>query len=482
LNPHIDLQSLVETHEKPFVVIDRDFVVVAVNQAYLDAFAGDRDRVIGEKCHRVLHRQERPCFELGEECPFMHCHLTGEAGSGVHTHYDPEGRTRWVRINLFPLRSADGNTYVGELLSEIAARDDDEPDDSVRPVGISQPFLHTIEQLERAARTDVAVLVAGETGTGKELAAHFIHHHSRYRGKPFVALDCTVVTESLFESEVFGHERGAFTGSVAAKKGLIELADGGTLFLDEIGDATPTMQAKLLRFLETGQFRRVGGTRMLSANVRIICATNRDLQDNVRAGTFREDLYYRIACFCIDMPPLRGRVEDIPILADTILQRISRRTQRSFHLSRDGIERLCDYDYPGNVRELRNILQVAVAHNAQSASGMITRERLEPAMRMRAERGKPPASCATCTAHPRRAAGPAPARFPLGLPATEALGEGEGLAPAKPVANLAEVEARHLAQLLRHYRGNRRQVARALGISERTVYRKIERYKLGHLR
>jgi DNA-binding NtrC family response regulator len=338
-----------------------------------------------------------------------------------------------------------------------------------------------------AARTDAPVLLIGETGTGKELAAHFIHRYSRCRDKPFVALDCTVVTEALFESEVFGHERGAFTGSVGAKKGLFEAADGGTLFVDEIGEATPAMQAKLLRVLETGQFRRLGGNKTLHVNARVVCATNRDLWEEVKAGRFREDLYYRIACFRVRIPPLRERLDDIPVLAESLLQRLSETANRSFRLTREALEYLAQHDFPGNVRELRNMLQVAVAHSTHSPSGMITRERLEgvahnrpPATLGSAPRGPTPAPSSVADATTSSVAA-----WAYGAVAPSPQRGGMWMGPPGPSSahtpSLHDLEARHIADLLKRFEGNRRRVAESLGISERTLYRKLSRYNLKDL-
>jgi PAS domain S-box-containing protein len=486
MKKHIELDHFVNTHDRPFVVIGRDFTVVSVNKAYEKAFQVRREELEGRKCHQILHHRDRPCFEMGEDCPYAQCFLTEQPCSCLHTHYDQEGRTRWVRINLYPLRADDGSLYVGEMMEEIAARDEKERDSDERPVGTSKIFLRTIEQLEQAARSDAPVLLIGETGTGKELAANFIHRYSQRSEQPFIALDCTVVTESLFESEVFGHERGAFTGSAGTKEGLFEIADGGTLFIDEIGEASLNMQAKLLRVLELGEFRRVGGNKTLAANARIVCATNRMLWERVKRGKFREDLYYRIACFCIRIPSLRERLEDIPVICQEILDRITKKTGRVYRLTDEAIEYLSGYNFPGNIRELRNILQVAVAHSTDSPGGLITGEKIRHYLRMRDEFHAPAGSG---TAEMGRADGverlppdsePVP-KVPVATP--------NGVTQQSPPAPVAEdlpslqgVEAQHIADLLRLYRGNRKKVAHAMGVSERTLYRKLKRYHLQDIR
>ncbi|MGD8208158.1 MAG: sigma-54 dependent transcriptional regulator [Thiohalocapsa sp.] len=314
-------------------------------------------------------------------------------------------------------------------------------------------------------------LLIGETGTGKELAARFIHRYSARKGLPFVAVDCTVITESLFESEVFGHERGAFTGSVRSKPGLFEVADRGTIFLDEISEISLATQAKLLRVLESGEFRRVGGNDTIEARARIICATNRQLWQSVEQGTFREDLYYRIACFCIRMPALREHIEDVPVIAESLLQRMGRKEHRLYRLDDGAIEQLLRYHYPGNIRELRNILQVAVANLGGAHRGVITREAIAQGLRMRdhysSQAPRPPVE------------GPPIAGEPIGpIAALRAEAPAAtGQTPPSP-AGLGAVEAGYIASLLREHAGNRRRVAHAMGISERTLYRKLAKYGL----
>jgi PAS domain S-box-containing protein len=476
---HIDLQSLVDTHERPFAVIDREFTVIAVNRAYERAFEARRDELVGRKCHAVLHRRDRPCFEEGEECPYLQCYADGKPYRCLHTHYDQQGRTRWVRVNLYPLRGADGELYVGEMLQEIAARDDAEAGEDTRPVGVSPVFLQTLEQLEQAARSDAHVLLVGETGTGKEVAAKLVHRCSKRRDEPFIALDCTVVTESLFESEVFGHERGAFTGSVGARRGLFEVAGAGTLFLDEISEASPSMQAKLLRVLETGEFRRVGGNATLEARARIVCATNRNLLERVHSGEFREDLYYRIACFCVRIPPLRERMEDLPVLCEAILERLGRGSGQTYRMKGEAIDYLAGCSFPGNVRQLRNILQAAVTHGQRSGSVTITPALLARCLRLRdgIDPMEPPGLGG---ASPIRYWGGFAAAAGPGLPAAVPAPPQTTVGQASPT--LRSVEASHIAGLLRHHAGNRRRVAAALGISERTLYRKLKRYNLGDVR
>ena len=278
----IDLQSVVDTHEQPFVIIDRDFTIVAVNRAYEQAYGSTRENMIGQHCYQVSHQNDKPCFELGEDCPHQTVYQTGKSCSCMHIHYDPDGCAHQVRINAYPLMDSAGELYLGEAIQDLS-EPGERSSDRIRMVGQSPIFLRMLEQLKLAAAADAPILLQGETGTGKDLAANFIHQHSSRCNKPFLTLDCTVLTESLFEAEVFGHERGAFTGSVGEKEGLFEVVNGGTLFLDEIGEMPAQLQAKLLRVLETGEYRRVGGRKTLHTNARIICATNRNLGSDIES-------------------------------------------------------------------------------------------------------------------------------------------------------------------------------------------------------
>ncbi|HEX8843960.1 MAG TPA: sigma 54-interacting transcriptional regulator [Pyrinomonadaceae bacterium] len=228
-------------------------------------------------------------------------------------------------------------------------------------VGESQRMREVYQFIARVAPTASTVLIWGESGTGKELAARAIHLNSPRKNKSFVAVNCAALTETLLESELFGHEKGAFTGAIAQKKGKIEVADGGTLFLDEVGEMPALLQAKLLRVLQEREFERVGGTRTLKVDIRLIAATNKDLEEAIRQGSFRQDLYYRLNVVSLTMPPLRERREDIPLLASYFVQKYSDRCNRRVTgISTEARARLKNYDWPGNVRELENAMERAV--------------------------------------------------------------------------------------------------------------------------
>ncbi len=229
-------------------------------------------------------------------------------------------------------------------------------------IGRSEPMLDVFRMVETIAKTNSTVLITGESGTGKDLVARAIHYNSLRRDRPFVALNCGGVPETLLESELFGHMRGAFTGADSNKKGLIEAAEGGTIFLDEIGEMNMTMQVKLLRVLQDRRFRRLGGTEEVQADIRVVAATNQDLHKLVAEGRFREDLFYRINVIPMHLPPLRDRHEDVPLLADHFLAKYAAQMQKPVRsVSHDALALLQAYGWPGNVRELENVIERAVA-------------------------------------------------------------------------------------------------------------------------
>ncbi len=305
----------------------------------------------------------------------------------------------------------------------------------------SSPALERVkEHIDAVASSDMTVLVLGESGSGKELVARAIHEQSHRAKRNFVAVDCCTLQENLFESELFGHEKGAFTGANQRKKGLIEGASGGTLFLDEIGEIPLPIQAKLLRVLETGIFRRVGGTRDLTADVRIVAATNRNLKKMSENGDFRADLFYRLEAFTIYTPPLQERREDIPYLVEHFIRNhnFSRRVQKT--VTKEAIRKLIAYDWPGNVRELKNVVERSII---LSRSNKTIREQH-----------------LTFSACEKQKTG-----FQLDVP--------PGADPT-----LDDLEASYLKLLLTKHAGHRASVAEVMGISERHVYRLIKKYNL----
>ena len=427
--PQLELQELIDANDQPFVVIDREYRIVAANQRYAEAYGVTPDAIVGRHCHAVSHHSARPCHENGEQCPHQALFERGEAVEVLHTHYHADDQPERTRIRGHALRGVDGERFLGEQLYPLEA-DAGTECDAMQMVGQSPAFLACVDNLARVADSEASILLFGESGVGKELAARFIHARSARAGGAFIVINCAAVPETLFESELFGHERGAFSGSSGLKKGLFELADAGTLFLDEVAEIPLSLQAKLLRVLETGEFRRVGGTHTLKADVRLVSATNRKLLDEVDEKRFRLDLYYRLAGIDLNLPALRERREDIPGLTAFLLKRLAG-GRRACRLDSAALSLLQAYDFPGNVRELRNLMQRAVL---------------------------------TCRDGVIHAAD-------LHLPSVTV--------PVQPGTQpLAELERTHIRALLDIHAGHRSRVATALGITERTLYRKLKRYGL----
>jgi len=451
----IDLASLVNSHEKPFVIIDKDYRILAVNKVYEQRYCTDSKTAVGKMCYQVSHGKNQPCSLEGEECPHEHIFRTGKTKVCTHIHCDSSHHMHHVKVTAFPLKGSNDELLLGESIEDITPEHDDLIS-SDRMVGETPEFLVCVEQLNIAASSNAPVLLQGETGTGKELAAEFIHSHSSRSTKPFQIVDSTVLTENLFESEMFGNAAGAYTGCIGEKQGLFELTAGGTIFLDEIGDMPISQQAKLLRVLETGQYRRVGGKKIHKADFRIVCATNRPLWESVQAGTFREDLYYRIACLNIRLPSLRERVDDIPVLARSLLEGINRSMRCSHHFLPGVDERLKDYDYPGNVRELRNILFIAATHSHNREIDAVLIDNVIN-------------NLPHCHKSETTEASNTVLITPTTEPPTEKIQE---------LLSLKAIEKQHIVTLLEKFKGNRKLTASALGICERTMYRKLKELEL----
>lgn len=307
-------------------------------------------------------------------------------------------------------------------------------------IGESPEFLRIVELAGKVAPTDSTVLIEGASGTGKELFANFLHKHSGRHDKPFVALNCASIPDTLIESELFGHEKGAFTDAIAMKQGLVEIANGGTLFLDEIGEISSVFQPKLLRFIQTGEYRRVGGNKTMHSDVRIISATNKNLLEEVRAGHFREDLLYRLNVITLQIPSLSQRKQDIPLLAKEILSK-KKKIKVLKQLSPEALQALMEYDWPGNVRELENVLERSVI--------LTNDEFIRPKDLV------------------------LPARFLANAPISSSYNEKIGTA-----ISLEEVEKEHIKGVLAGTKWNKNLAAKILGISLKTLYTKIHQFAL----
>jgi transcriptional regulator with GAF, ATPase, and Fis domain len=306
--------------------------------------------------------------EIPEDCVALPIYVRGEAGGMLAIWFGPEesenlAKHREVLTAVATLAGAalDNIRDVERLRSENTLLRDRLDGIDVGIIGESPATRRLLQLVARVAPRDTSVLVLGESGTGKELVARALHRLSPRCEKPFIAINCAALTDTLLESELFGHEKGAFTGAVAQKKGKLEMAEGGTVFLDEIGELAPLLQAKLLRVLQQREFERVGGTRTLKLDVRVVAATNRDLAADARRGAFREDLYHRLNVVALRVPPLRERPEDVLVLARYFLDRACARCGRSVaSISPEAERRLETYGWPGNVRELENAIERAV--------------------------------------------------------------------------------------------------------------------------
>ncbi len=269
------------------------------------------------------------------------------------------------------------NRALNQLKAENLLLQEDIGSQFENIIGTSKPMRQVFSLVEKVAGEDSAVLIEGESGTGKELIARAIHCKSKRSDFPFIRVNCGALNDNLLESELFGHEKGAFTGAIKQKRGRFELADNGTLFLDEIGDVSPTMQVKLLRVLQEQEFERVGGEQTIKVNVRIISATNQNLRELISDGTFREDVYYRLSVIPITLPPLRERKEDIPLLVRHILENLARRkSQQRYTVSSQSLKLLQDYSWPGNIRELENVLErlAVVSPTAEIDTNLIAQQ------------------------------------------------------------------------------------------------------------
>jgi transcriptional regulator with PAS, ATPase and Fis domain len=305
-----------------------------------------------------------------------------------------------------------------------------------RIIGKSSAITDVIKLAQKVALTDTTVLLLGETGTGKEIFAESIHQASSRKSKPFVAVNCSAFTKELLESELFGHKAGSFTGATKDKKGLFEEANGGTIFLDEMGELDPELQAKLLRVLESQQFLKVGDTKPTQVNVRILAATNRDLQAEIEKNHFRSDLYYRLSVFQITLPALRERVKDIPLLAAYFMQYFAAKVKKQINSMSTGfMEKLQAYNWPGNIRELKNVIERAVI----LCDGNELDESLLPYEIQHIQVAK-----------------------------THTLS----------AFDLSSVEKLHIQRVLNHVHGNRAEAARLLNIGIATLYRKLKEYGL----
>jgi transcriptional regulator with PAS, ATPase and Fis domain len=427
------LISYLEHEQEPMIVLDPDYNILAANSAYLHQFGVETQPPVGQKCYQVSHHYDRPCDLSGEHCPMKHARESRTPSRVLHIHHTPRGPEH-VDVELRPIMDANGQiTAYTERLTRVTAASAQPRDHGL--VGRSEAFNRALSALMKAAPSQIPVLLQGESGTGKELFARALHNASPRASGPLVVVDCTGLSESLFESELFGHERGAFTGATQRKIGLAEAAHGGTLFLDEIGDVPLNMQVKLLRLIESSTFRRVGAVDTQHADFRLVAATHKPLLDMVAERSFRQDLYYRISAYPIHLPALRERADDIPILVDSLLSRSNSASSPS--LTSESMVKLCQYGFPGNVRELRNILERATLIAGDAPIGL---------------NDLPPEVLATTTS--------------ALITTKRRMGR--------------HLKADELSKAAACFDGTRAELAAALGMSQRTLYRRLAAVEAAH--
>ena len=443
-----EMGEILEGIHVPATLIGLDYRILATNAAYREVY-GDDHPILKRHCYEVSHGYSVPCDQAGESCPLKRCSESGRRQRLLHLHNTPQGEEH-VDVEMQPVHNSSGEVVcfleIMHCVREARAR----AEDGEGLVGRSEAFNRMLELVHRAAPSEISVLLLGESGTGKELVARALHDSSPRARKSFVTVECSGLSESLFESELFGHERGAFTGAVNRKRGLVDVARGGTLFLDEIGEIPLQQQVKLLRLIETGVFRAVGSVEPQHADFRLVCATHRNLKKMVAEGSFRQDLYYRISPFPIPLPTLKERIDDLPLLIDVLLRRLPGGAE--VRVGKAALKALERYDFPGNIRELRNILErgILLADN-----GVLELEQLPGEILSLSGRGETAAE------------------------ADESVGATPGERPGESILPLDQVEARYLRQVAARFRGDNRELAARLGVSERTLYRKLRQLRVG---
>ncbi len=455
-----DLGAMLEGYECPAILVSADYQILATNQNYREAF-GEIELESLPRCYEVSHGYTKPCDQSGEDCPLGAAVASGHKERVLHIHQTPRGREH-VDVEMLPIHDAAGElAYFVELLRPVPLASGDVSSQEL--VGSSPAFEKMLEKIARVGATDASVLLLGESGTGKELAARAIHMASTRSDKPMVTLECAGLSDSLFESELFGHVKGAFTGAHTNKRGLVEEANGGTLFLDELGDIPLGMQVKLLRLLETGTFRSVGSGEVKTSDFRLVCATHKDLRTMVRNGDFRKDLFYRINVFPVSIPSLADRLEDLPALSKAILTRF--KGGEKYHLTDSAIRALSAYRFRGNIRELRNLLYRAIVlADTNVIDQRVVQLCLDEDLETEIEVIEPIGKNSLPTVIEKKNAHHAELNSKIE----------DKKAPLK---TLKEQEEDYISAVLLKFDGDKKKAANALGLSERSLYRKLQNKK-----
>jgi len=428
------MRNVLDSYNNPAVLIDAEYNVVATNSSYDFRFGGLNGRS-SAKCFFLSHGYQQPCDLEGETCPMQEARDSGHRASVLHIHNTPQGKEH-VGIDTIPISDDEERAYFIEVMNPI--REVSAEPIANKMIGRSGAFNELVDLIQRAGKTDINVLLMGPSGAGKELAAQALHASSSRASKPFVTVECSGLTDSLFESELFGHMKGAFTGAISSRTGLVQSAHGGTLFLDEVGDVPLHLQVKLLRLIETKTFRPVGDSKTIAADFRLICATHKDLPAMVELGEFRDDLFHRISTFPIRLPSLSERRQDLPLLVESMLLRIE--DKAPLKLTDEALQLLAQQSFKGNIRELKNILErAAVLRHSDLIGADVIRRSLNL------------------------------------IPVSASAGQKkEGLLQlAEQELSLDEVEQRYLQTLMQTY-ADKGRVAEIAGCSLRTLYRKLE--------
>lgn len=422
---HNDLAAMLEGYDHPAILLTPDYRILASNQLYRDSY-GDVNKSKSTYCYQASHHYDVPCDQAGEACPLSAASESGKKQRVLHIHQTATGKEH-VDVEMLPITDSDGSLrFFVELLKPVMFASPNTGGNDM--VGASKRFNELVENISRVGPSDASVLLLGESGTGKEMTALAIHHASQRNNKPMVTLECAGLTETLFESELFGHVKGAFTGATYNQKGLVEAANGGTLFLDEIGDIPLNLQVKLLRLIEAGTYRPVGSREIKRADFRLICATHKDIFSMVEEGSFRRDLYYRINVFPIYLPSLNERKDDIALLTKTIIKKIDPSEKHT--ITDSAINVLKQHHYLGHIRELRNIVSRAMV---LAATPVIDQHVIKRCLEIDQKTDRPNQLC-----------------------------------------NLKTNEQYYLQQLMSHCDGDKEKAAAIAGISLRSLYRKLQ--------
>lgn len=437
-----ELAHILEGFEYPAILVSTEYEILAVNTRYQEAFGElcfDREPLY---CYKVSHGYAKPCDEAGEDCPLHTVRETGKKHRILHIHQTRNGAEH-IEIEMLPIQNQRSETrYFVEIMKPIPLASGTKQRQTM--VGSSRAFSAMLDRISKVSKSDASVLLLGETGTGKELAARAIHESSLRRDQPLITLECSGLTDTLFESELFGYVKGAFTGANTFKKGLVELAHGGTLFLDEIADVPLSMQVKLLRLLENRTFRAIGSTEVKTSDFRLICATHKNIADLISQDKFRADLFHRINVFPIRLPSLQDRLDDVPQIASALLQQMV--PDREFVLTGSALAMICEQSLEGNIRELRNILNRAIVlAETNVIDQRVIKECLDADVALSVQQ-----SLRT-----------------------------QAIETSREWTDLKTLEHDYLLAMARAYEGNLTDMAEILGISVRSLYRKLKEARLG---